>query len=195
MSVRCACHHFGASRQSLYQRRAAIRTVAEAQVLAAVAAMRGRLPRLGTRKLLHKIAPVLRAQQLRCGRDGWFALLRRHGQLVVSKRQYTKTTDSHHRFRQHPNRVKGAPPPTAANQCWVGYITHLPTRQGTLYRSLVTDAHSRKIVGAHVHPSLHTDDCRAALAQVLRGNPQVQGQGRHSDPGPRLEQSERFRPS
>ncbi|WP_394355271.1 IS3 family transposase [Hymenobacter montanus] len=187
MSVQRACQHFGVSRQSLYQRRARARqrAAAEAQVLAAVATVRTRLPRLGTRKGLHKIAPVLRDRRLRCGRDGLFALLRRHGQLVAPKRQYRKTTDSHHRFRKHPNRVKDAPPPTAPNQRWVSDLIYLPTRQGTVYLSLVTDAYSRKIVGAHVQASLHADGCRAALAQALNGCPPARRLGlvHHSDRG------------
>lgn len=187
MSMQRACQHYGVSRQGLYQRRdrARQRTGVQAQVLAAVAMVRTRLPRLGTRKLLHKIAPLLRAQHLRCGRDGLFALLRRHGQLVAPKRQYTQTTDSHHRFRKHPNRVKDAPAPTASNQRWVSDITYLPTQQGTVYLSLVTDAYSRQIVGAHVHASLHTDGCAAALAQALQGCPRTQQAGlvHHSDRG------------
>ena len=161
---------YGISRQSLYQRRA--RQGAQAawaeQVLVEVRAVRTRLPRLGTRKLLHKIVPRLRAQGSSCGRDALFTLLRQQQLLVPRKRSFTKTTDSHHRFHCHPNLVKDGPKPTAPNQLYVSDITYLPTRQGTVYLSLVTDAFSRKIVGAHVHSSLHTAGCLAALAQAVR---------------------------
>ena len=130
--------------------------------------MRTWLPRLGTRKLRHKIAPRLRAQGIACGRDALFTLLRSRHLLVPRKRSFTKTTDSHHRFHCHPNLVKDAPKPTAPNQLYVSDITCLPTRQGTVCLSLVTDAFSRKIVGAHVHRSLHTTGCLAALAQAVR---------------------------
>ena len=80
------------------------------------------------------------------------------------KRSFTKTTDSHHRFRYHPNLVKDAPKLTAANPLYMS-ITYLPTRQSTVYLSLVL-----KIIGCHVHNSLHTAGCLAALAQaVLHG--------------------------
>lgn len=161
---------YGVSRQGLYQRRQRQAQQAQRaeQVLVEVRAERTRLPRLGTRKLLHKIGPRLRAQGVACGRDALFTLLRGQQLLVPRKRSFTKTTDSHHRFRKHPHLVKDAPRPTAPNQLYVSDITYLPTRQGTVYLSLVTDAYSRKIVGAHVHSSLHTAGCLAALAQAVR---------------------------
>ena len=171
LSTQRSCHHYGVSRQGLYQRRqrqAAAAQRAE-QVLGHVRAVRTKLPRLGTRKLRHKIAPLLRAQGVACGRDALFTLLRQHGLLVPKKRSYTKTTDSRHRFDKHPNLVKDTPKLVAANQLWVSDITYLPTRQGTVYLSLVTDAFSRRIVGHHVHASLHTTGCLAALERAVRG--------------------------
>ena len=97
-----------------------------------------------------------------------FTLLRQHGLLIAPKRSYTKTTDSHHRFHCHPNGVKAAPKPTTPNQLWVSDITYLPTRQGPDYLSLVTDAFSRRIVDHHVHASLHTTGCLAALDRAVR---------------------------
>lgn len=119
-----------------------------------------------------------------CGRDALFTLLRSQQLLVAKKRSFTKTTDSHHRFRKHPNLVKDAPKPTAPNQLYVSDITYLPTRQGTVYLSLVTDAFSRKIVGAHVHSSLHTAGCLVALAQAVRqAGPAARTCLHHSDRG------------
>ena len=181
-----SCHVYGVSRQGFYQRRerqarAAVRAEA---VLVHVRAVRTRLPRLGTRKLGHKIAPLLRVQGVACGRDALFTLLRQRGLLIAPKRSYTKTTNSHHRFYCHPNLVKGAPKPTAPNQLWVSDITYLPTRQGTVYLSLVTDAFSRRIVGHHVHPSLHTAGCLAALDRAVRGAGRAAtGTIHHSDRG------------
>ena len=171
MSTQRSCRLYGVSRQGLYQRRQrqVRQTVRAEQVLVQVRAVRTQLPRLGTRKLRHKIAPLLRAQGVACGRDALFTLLRQRGLLVPKKRSYTKTTDSHHRFHCHPNLVKDAPKPKAPNQLWVSDITYLPTRQGTVYLSLVTDAFSRRIVGHHVHASLHTAGCLATLDRAVRG--------------------------
>ena len=181
-----SCRLYGVSRQGLYQRRqrqAGAARRAE-QVLVQMRAVRTRLPRLGTRKLRQKIAPLLRVQGVACGRDALFTLLRQRGLLIAPKRSYTKTTDSHHRFHCHPNLVKDAPKPTAPNQRWVSDITYLSTRQGTVYLSLVTDAFSRRVVGHHVHPSLHTAGCLAALDQAVRGTgPATIGLIHHSDRG------------
>ena len=174
------------SRQGLYQRRQREVVAAERAeaVLVHVRAIRTKLPRLGTRKLRHRMAPLLRVQGVACGRDALFTLLRRRGLLIAPKRSYSKTTNSHHRFHCHPNLVKNAPKPAAPNQLWVSDITHLPTRQGTVYLSLVTDAYSRRIVGHHVHPSLHTTGCRAALDRAVRGAGQAAtGCTHHSDRG------------
>ena len=174
------------SRQGLYQRRQrqARQAMRAEQVLEQVRAVRTKLPRLGTRKVLHQIAPHLRVQGVACGRDALFTLLRQRGLLVPKKRSYTKTTNSHHRFHCHPNLVKDAPKPTAPNQLWASDITCLPTRQGTVYLSLVTDAYSRRIVGHHVHASLHTAGCLAALDRAVRGAGRAaRGCVHHSDRG------------
>ena len=181
-----SCHLHGVSRQSLYQRRQRQVHAAQRaeQVLEQVRAVRTKLPRLGTRKLLHKIAPRLRAQGVASGRDALFTILRQRGLLVPKKRSYTKTTDSHHRFHCHPNLVKDAPKPMTSKQLWVSDITCLPTRQGTVYLSLVTDAFSRRIVGHHVHASLHTTGCLAALERAVRGaGAAATGCIHHSDRG------------
>ena len=47
-------------------------------------------------------------------------------------------------------------------------LTYLPTRQGRIYLSLVTNAFSQRIVGPHIHPSLHTAGCLAALDRTVR---------------------------
>jgi hypothetical protein len=62
----------------------------DAQGRAQGRAVRTRLPRLATRKLRHKIAPLLRVRDGHCGRDALFALLRQHRLLVPQKRSYTK---------------------------------------------------------------------------------------------------------
>ena len=47
--------------------------------------------------------------------------------LVQPQRAYHKTTDSHHRFRRHPNLLKAGPAqvvPTGPEQVWVADITY-----------------------------------------------------------------------
>lgn len=140
------------------------------RVIELVRSKRLRQPRLGTRKLHHLLSNSFADEGLRVGRDALFGILRQSHMLVAPKRAYHKTTDSHHRFRRHPNLLKAGVEqvqPYAAEQVWVADITYLPTHSGFVYLSLVTDAYSRKIVGHHVHDSLHTEQ----VSQALKGRP------------------------
>lgn len=153
-------------------------------MLARVDDLRLRQPRVGTRKLqrLLQTAPA----PVHIGRDQLFALLRAHRRLVPRARAYHKTTHSHHRFRRHPNLLKPGPDQvisTAPEQVWVADITYLPTREGVGYLSLVTDAYSRKIVGHHVHETLHADEVAQALRMALKARTRTHPLVHHSDRG------------
>lgn len=143
----------------------------DARICALVTEVRLRQPRLGTRKLQRVLQAPLAKADIRVGRDRLFDVLRAARLLVKPHRAYHKTTNSHHRFRRHPNLLKEGPQqvvPTAAEQVWVADITYLPTTRQTVYLSLVTDAWSRKIVGYHVHDSLQTEQVSQALKMALR---------------------------
>ena len=114
---------------------------------------------MGTRKLRHKIAPLLRVRDGHCGRDALFALLRQHRLLVPQKRSYTKPTNSPHRFHKHANLAQDMPKQAAPTQLWGSAIPYLPTRPGTVYLSLVPDAYYRRIVGHHVQGSQAAAGC------------------------------------
>ncbi|MDB0544686.1 IS3 family transposase, partial [Ralstonia solanacearum] len=66
---------------------------------------------------------------------------------------------------------------------WVADITYLPTAQRCAYLSLVTDAYSRKIVGYHVHDSLHAESVARALKMALKTRRTQQPLVHHSDRG------------
>ena len=188
MSVQRACRHWGISRQAHYQglRREAARADRAEAVVQLVRDKRLRQPRLGTRKLHHLLQAPLQARGLHIGRDALFDVLRNARLLVPRQRAYHKTTDSHHRFWRHPNLVKMGPDKLqvmASEQLWVADITYLPTMDKCVYLSLVTDAHSRKIVGWHVHASLQTEEVAQALRMALRARMTQQGLIHHSDRG------------
>lgn len=152
-------------------------------MLAQVVEVRRRQPRIGTRKLQHLLQEL---PALRMGRDRLFDLLRAHRLLVPTPRAYHKTTHSHHRFRRHPNLLKSGPEQvvaTAPEQVWVADITYLPMRAGFSYVSLVTDAYSRKIVGHHVHETLHAAQVAQALQQALKTRTRTSPLIHHSDRG------------
>lgn len=178
----------GMSRQAYYQglqRQGAARQCSE-RVIELVRSPRLHQPRIGTRKLHHLLSNSFASEGLKVGRDTLFGILRQSHMLVAPKRAYHKTTDSHHRFRRHPNLLKagdGQVQPHAAEQVWVADITYVPTHSGFVYLSLVTDAYSRKIVGHHVHDSLRTEQVSQALKMALKHRQSRQRLVHHSDRG------------
>lgn len=175
------------SRQAYYKRNRAYdaRANDDQNVLDFVLEKRRRQPRLGTRKL-HYLLQTQGPTELQVGRDRLFAILRDARELVPRKRAYHKTTHSHHRFRRHPNLLKEGPNQiiaTGPEQVWVADITYLPTQESVAYLSLVTDAFSRKIVGHHVHESLHTDSVIKAMAKAVGERQSQQPLVHHSDRG------------
>jgi len=147
--------------------------------------VRLRQPRIGTRKL-HYLLSNQSNDDLKVGRDRLFGILTEHRLLVLPKRAYHKTTHSFHRFYRHPNLLKPGPDQITAaapEHVWVADITYLPSRSGPLYLSLVTDAYSRKIVGHHVHESLHAESVAMAFRHALRQRRSNQVLIHHSDRG------------
>ena len=178
----------GLSRQAYYQgrRREAQRECRSEVVMKLVRDRRLRQPRLGTRKLHYLLREPLAQAGIELGRDALFDVLRNAGMLVPQRRAYHKTTDSHHRFRRHPNLLKEGEQQVRANaseQVWVADITYLPSKDKFVYLSLVTDAYSRKIVGWHVHDSLQTESVAQALRMALRARQSDQRLVHHSDRG------------
>ncbi|WP_432372437.1 IS3 family transposase [Pantoea allii] len=187
LTVVRVCRYLKISRQAWYQgcRREMLRSEKAHRITEEVRLIRLQQPRLGTRKLQH-ILNEREDAALHIGRDSLFAVLREARLLVHPARAYHKTTNSRHHFYRHPNLLKAGPEQTVISgpeQVWVADITWLPVRTGMAYISLVTDAFSRKIVGYHVHESLHTEHVIKALQMALR---ERQGKGRlihHSDRG------------
>lgn len=142
-------------------------------------------PRVGTRKLHAMLKPELAQTGIHLGRDALFDLLRRARLLVANRRAYHKTTDSHHRFRRHPNLLNGELKriPQRPEEVWVADITYVPTREKFAYLSLVTDAYSRKIVGHHVHSTLQTEEVAMAFRKALKQRQSNLPLIHHSDRG------------
>jgi putative transposase len=188
MSVDAACQHYGISRQAYYKQTQVLNAKAAKAnaVVQLVRHQRIKLPQIGTRKLYYLLSPILAQMQIKLGRDALFDVLRGANMLVTPKRSYHKTTNSHHRFRKHPNLLKAGEQQvtaTASEQVWVADITYIPTQEETVYLSLVTDAYSRKIVGHHVHNSLHTDQVAKALTLAVKHRETEQRLVHHSDRG------------
>lgn len=177
----------GVSRQAYYQRNRAAerRRQQDWQVAQFVRHLRIRQPRLGTRKL-HFLLRSQAEPGLQIGRDRLFRVLAEYRLLVQPKRAYHRTTHSFHRFYRHPNLLKPGPQQILASgpeRVWVADITYLPSHNGPLYLSLVTDAYSRKIVGHHVHEGLQAESVARAFSLALRQRSTRHALVHHSDRG------------
>ena len=185
MSQAELCKVFGHSRQGFHKHMLLRkeRDLQEEQVLSIVYAIRARQPRVGCRKMHQEVnRRLLHVGWSPIGRDHMFDLLRENQLLVKPLKRRTYTTDSYHRFRTYRNLLKTVVP-SGSNQVWAADITYLRHRQGFSYLFLLTDVHSRKIVGYCVSESLAVEGGLKALRMARRQNNLSQGIIHHSDRG------------
>ncbi len=100
---------FGISRQAYYKRIHKIfdEENKHAQVINLAKPIRREQSRIGTLKVYKMIKPSLDKMQINIGRDRFYDVMRDHAMHIRRKKNYVKTTNSNHRFRKHPNLIKG----------------------------------------------------------------------------------------
>jgi transposase InsO family protein len=140
------------------------------------------MPRLGTRKLYHLLKDEFDEKGLKVGRDALFDHLRSEQLLIRPRRNYTKTTDSKHWLKKHPNLVGGRKP-SRPEEVFVSDITYVKSRERTHYLALVTDAYSRKIMGYHLSDDLSAENTVEALRMAVRNRIGDKPLIHHSDRG------------
>lgn len=163
------CSLFGISRQAHYQK--AQREQEQGQkaevLLEMVRLVRRRHPKMGTRKLLFKLQPMLTEEGLKMGRDRLFELLRSQNLLVERKKTFRRTTLPG--LWRAPNRLLGLTV-SQPNQVWVADITYLELEGGHFaYLFVLMDLFSRYIVGWQVASSLSADGACLSLQRALKG--------------------------
>ena len=82
--------------------------------------------------------------------------------LHLERNTAARTTNSCIRFYKYKNIIKDMEV-TRPNQVWVTDITYIRTIKGFCYLALITDMHSRKIVGYDLSDSLELNGCVRAL--------------------------------
>lgn len=159
--------HFGITPQAHYQaqKRLLARKQEEMLILDMVRMLRQEQPRLGGRKLLHLLRPMLAQEGLSIGRDRLFALLRAYDLLVPRSRKASRTTWPGH--LRVPNRLPGVTV-TAIHQVWVVDISYLRLACGRFaYVSVIMDLYSRYLLAAYVASSLVAEEGILALEQAM----------------------------
>ncbi len=175
----------GMSRQNYYasRKRRERRTVDTDLILFLVAKERKVQPRVGTRKLLVLLKEDLKRHRVSIGGDRLFNVLREASMLVDEKKAFTpKTTNSKHTPPTFKNLLKRYEL-TGPNQGWVSDITYVKTEKGFTYAALITDAFSRKIVGAYIGDSLESTGAMKALDMAVNSLPKGRYPIHHSDRG------------
>jgi transposase InsO family protein len=147
-------------------------------VVRKVREIRYREPRVGVRKLFHR----LRRDGIEIGRDKLFDILRDEHLLIQKRKSYVRTTQSNHWMKKYRNKVKDLVV-AGPEQVYVSDITYIATREGFCYLSLITDRYSRRIMGWNVSQSLSIEGSMEALTMALRGTKKTKGLIHHSDRG------------
>ena len=172
------------SRQNYYaaRRLRQRRQVDEDLILELVRRERQMQPRLGGRKLRHLLQADLEEAGVSVGRDRFFELLAEHDLLVAPKPGTPHTTNSRHCLPVFRNLFAGIDL-QAPNEVWVSDLTYIRTDEGFLFAALITDAYSRKIVGANIGDTLEAVGCLQALDEALGDLPAGKLPIHHSDRG------------
>lgn len=176
MGIGRLCKLFGKTRHAFYDKNWYLtkRHSDEEIIIELLYQIRREINVLSTRAIYHMIKSTLRDHGITIGRDELHEIRRQYGLLHRRTRKYCRTTDSNHRFRKHPNRLIGLAI-DRIDQVWVSDITYIKVQDAFSFLSLVTDAHSRKIMGYCLFPTLQAEGPLTALRMAvsnLSGPPQ-----------------------
>ncbi|MBI5541377.1 MAG: IS3 family transposase [Bacteroidia bacterium] len=169
INKRYLSEQFGISRQAYYKQKQQQKKEAEEKeiILGFVQVERKVQPRSGCRKVHLSISSKFKNAGVKCGRDKFFRLMKDEGLQVKKKRNYTRTTNSYHKFRKHKNLIKDKVI-IKPEQAFVSDITYIPTDFGRMYLYLTTDYYSKKIMGWHLADNLRTVSAIKAINMAIR---------------------------
>jgi transposase InsO family protein len=151
-------------------------------VIELVLAIRKRLPRCGGKKLYYMLSEDFARLDYQLGRDKFFELLRDAELLVPRKRARHKTTNSAHSYRIYANLTVDLAI-CRPFQVIVADITYIRVGEGFCYLSLLTDVHTRFIVGYELLETLEAAGPLSALRSAMKFMGEVKGCIHHSDRG------------
>lgn len=133
-----------------------------------------------------RVHAELGAQGIMCSRKRVERLMREEGLRARGKRRFRITTDSRHPEPVAPNvlgRRFSVEEAGAPDRVWVTDITYIPTREGWLYRAVVLDLATRRVVGWAMKSRLERSLAMDALMMALLRRQPDRGVLHHSDRG------------
>ena len=110
-------------------------------------------------------------------------LMNEAGLVCKTKPKFKATTDSNHNKQVAPNLLDRKFRVSAANCCWVGDITCVPTEEGWLYLATVIDLFSRKVIGWSMNNNMRADLVNNALLMAIWQRKPPKGLIWHTDRG------------
>lgn len=162
------CSTLGYSRQAFYKHKQIeeLELARNERILDFVAMVRKEQPRAGGRKLLRMLSN-LNDPDLVIGRDKFFGLLEAHNLLISRKKRGIRTSVPDFDRPIFPNLLDGYVS-SRINQAWVVDITYLNTCKGFAYLFLLSDLHSRKILGYTLAEDMKADNACLVLQKALQ---------------------------
>ena len=163
------CKLFGISRQSYYQGldRQAKKKEEQKDIVTKVVEIRKRHKHMGGKKLYSKLVSKFKEDNIKCGRDKLFYILREENLLVKYKKRYIKTTDSKHLFRKYTNLIQELDI-NRAEQVFASDITYIRTSKGFMYLFLITDVYSKQIMGWELSDNMKVINAIKALKMAVK---------------------------
>ncbi len=162
------------------RRGVSVRVQSDAVLTAQIAAAHARSRRTYGAPRVHA---ELRAGGVRCARKRVARLMRAAGLVGCHRRRRVRTTVAEPTHTPAPNLVARDCTAPAADRLWIGASTFVPTGEGWLYRAVLLDAHSRRVVGWAMADYLRTELTLDALAMALGRPRPAAGLVHHTDRG------------
>jgi transposase InsO family protein len=111
-----------------------------------------------------------------------YRLMRQDNLLCVRKRRFIVTTDSNHGRKVYPNLTRDTVI-TDVDQLWVADIKYIRLREEFVFRAVILDACSRRVIGWALDRTLEDKLTLAAMRMALARRTVQAGLVHHSDRG------------
>lgn len=138
--------------------------------------------RVGSKKLYLDIKPDLNNLGLKYGRDKVHAVIKKNDMHIKPRKNYRKTTNSHHRFRMFKNEIINLNI-SKPEQVFVNDITYIKVKNTFAYLFLTTDAYSKKIMGYSINYTMKVKDGLKAIKMAHKNRKFKNPVYHHSDRG------------
>lgn len=153
---------------------------ADADLLDVIETITVEWPKYGYRRVTEEL---LDTYKMRVNHKRVSRIMRENSlQCRVKKKWWIQTTDSNHRFRIYPNRIRKLKI-KRINQVWVADITYIRLETEFVYLAVIMDLYSRRIIGWAISRSLQADLVCAALKMAIEERKPPKGCIHHSDRG------------